>query len=347
MSDEVRSTNYEVRTTTGDEDERSSALPHHIRTSYFVLRTSLVVNGDDFGYSEAINAAIVRCHDKGVLRSTSVLVNRPATRAALALARSRPTLGVGLHVNLTEGVPVLPPREVPSLVDRHGRFRSLLPQLGGLLSGTTDLDEVERELRAQFAILLDAGIRPTHLDGHLHAHAFPGVLDVVVRLMGEFGVRAMRSPLLGAWAKLRGTRRSRSEHVESSKSRTRPSSLHAAASFFMLNSPFVIPLAARVFPDGSRGTLVDSAGIVRAGYLLDAARFVGLADPAQALADTAGAVPGGIVEVMAHPAWNRDAVRGAAETALLTDPRLPELLAARGVRVRHYGDLAGEATEGR
>ena len=320
-----------------------------IRSSYFVVRSSLVVNGDDFGYSEAINAAIVRCHDEGVLRSTSLLVNCPATRAALVLARSRPTLGVGLHVNLTEGVPVLPPREVPTLVDRRGRFRSLLPQLGGLLRGATNLDEVERELRAQFAILLDAGMRPTHLDGHLHAHAFPGVLDIVVRLMGEFGVRAMRSPLFGAWLTPgtgRGGRRPARGASGSGGVRLSPTATLRTRAMGALTAPGVIEAVLRTSPDGPRAALLDRATIVRSRYLLDAARFLAAPDPAAALAGTLGALSGSTVEVMAHPAWNRDAARGAAEAALLTDPRLPGLLAARGVLVRHYGELVGAATEG-
>ena len=277
--------------------------------------TTLVINGDDFGYSDAINAAIVRCHDAGVLRSASVLVNRPATRAALALARSRPSLGIGFHVNLTEGAPVLPPREVPSLVDRRGHFRPLLAQLAGLALGRTNLDEVARELSAQFAILCDAGIRPTHVDGHLHAHAFPGVLDVVVRLLASSGVRALRSPLLGAW--LTGER----------------------ASARLRGGAVLIGSAAlRVCLDGRREAALDAARIVRAGYLLDAARFLMADDPTLALAEAA-AVPGSLVEVMTHPAWNRDAARGAAEVALMTDPRLSGLLAARGVRVGHYGEV--------
>ncbi len=296
------------------------------------------MNGDDFGYSEAINAAVVRCHDAGVLRSASVLVNRPATRAALALARSRPSLEIGFHVNLTEGAPVLPPREVPSLVDRRGFFRPLVPQLAGLALGRTNLDEVARELSAQFAILCDAGIRPTHVDGHLHAHAFPGVLDVVVRLMATAGVSAMRSPLLGAWlgASVRTG--------EQANSRGAP----AVADHEMVRGwPYVgavrvgsgaLRAVLRVGLDGRRAARLDRAGIVRARYLLDAAHFLAAADPALALADTVAALPGGLVEMMTHPAWNRDATRGAAEVALVTDPRLPELLAARGVRVGRYGD---------
>lgn len=322
--------------------------------------STLVVNGDDFGYSEAINAAIVRCYDEGVLRSTSVLVNCRATRSAFALARSRPGLGLGLHVNLTEGVPVLPPREVPSLVDRRGQFRSLAPQLGGLLRGRTNPGEVERELRAQFAILLDAGIQPTHVDGHLHAHAFPGVLEIIVRLMAEFGVRAMRSPLLGAWLAPAAERGSTAEPGANKRARSPLSgdgpggrgrlSVGAALrtrAMGVLTGRRVIGTAQRVYSDAPREALLDAAAVVRAGQLFDAAHFLAAPDPALALADAVGATPGSIVEVMAHPGWNRSATRGAAEVALLTDPRLPGLLAARGVQLGHYGMIARRCAEAR
>jgi predicted glycoside hydrolase/deacetylase ChbG (UPF0249 family) len=316
---------------------RGAPTPPRTTPSY---STTLVVNGDDFGYSDAINAAIVRCYDEGVLRSTSLLVNRAATRSAVVLARSRPGLGLGLHVNLTEGGPVLPPGEVPSLVDRRGQFRSLGAQLGGLLRGRTNLDEVERELRAQFAILLDAGIRPTHVDGHLHAHAFPGVLEIVVRLMAESGVRAMRSPLIGAWL----TRGKRWAEVAAfagggpgARSRLPVGAALRTHAMGVLTGPRVIQAALRAYPDGMRAALLDGAAIARAGYLFDAARFLAAPEPALALANAVGVAPGGMVEVMAHPGWNRSATRGAAEVALLIDPRLPDLLAAHGVHSGHYG----------
>lgn len=53
----------------------------------------LVVNGDDFGYNPAINEAILRCYHEGILTSTTLLVNQPASRAALVLARQHPDLG--------------------------------------------------------------------------------------------------------------------------------------------------------------------------------------------------------------------------------------------------------------
>lgn len=276
----------------------------------------LVVNGDDFGYSEAINAAIVRCHRAGVLTSATVLVNRPATSAALALARELPELGLGLHLNLTEGAPVSPPREVPTLVDGRGRFRPFPAQLRRIASGRARPVEVERELRAQFAVLLGRGVRPTHVDGHLHVHAYPRVLPVVLRLMREYGVPAMRSPVLAAWAPL---------HLAAEL---------AAWPGLMRKKRLV---AAR-WP-GRHTAWLRTQGIVVADYLLDAARFRAARDPVALLRGALAPLRRGTVELMAHPAWTRSAALGAAEVAFLTDPRLREMLAELGVALRHYGQL--------
>lgn len=295
----------------------------------------LVVNGDDFGYSEAINAAIVRCHVEGILTSATLLVNQPATRAAIRSARDHPTLGVGWHVNLTEGGPILPPREVPTLTDRHGHFRPIGAQIGGLLRGTTRADEVERELRAQLAIQLDAGLQPTHVDGHLHAHAFPRVLPIVLRLMAQHGILALRSPALGAWL----PPRSSGAAIENPWGALRPGSPLAP----LLGSRGLLSAAGWFAPHLERARLrqLRLAGFVCADRLFDAARFLAAPDPPAALvaALTAG---DGLAEIMAHPAWNRDAARGAAEVALLTDPRLRTALDERGVRRVYYGQPTAE-----
>lgn len=294
--------------------------------------TRLVVNGDDFGYSDAINAAIVRCHVEGILTSATLLVNQPETRAALRLARRYPTLGVGWHVNLTEGVPVLPPRAVPTLVGRDGRFRPLGAQLGGLLRGTTRPDEIARELRAQLVILLDAGLCPTHVDGHLHAHAFPGVFPIVLRLMAEYRIPALRSPALGAWLP-HGT----DGTIENPWGALRPGSPLAP----LLRSRRLLGASGRLAPhlDHARLRAIRRAGLICADRLFDAARFLSAPDPPAALGAALARAGGELTEIMAHPAWNRDARRGAAEVALLTNPRLRAALDERGVRRVYYGEL--------
>jgi hypothetical protein len=292
--------------------------------------TRVIINGDDFGYSDAINAGIIRCHVEGILTSATILVNQPATRAAFRLARATPTLGVGWHVNLTEGVPVQPPRTVPTLVGRDGRFRPLVAQLAGLLRGTTRADEIERELRAQLAILLDAGIKPTHLDGHLHAHAFPRVLPIVLKLMATFEIPALRSPALGAWLPRRDA-----TGIENPWGALRPGSPLAP----ILRSGKLLGALGRLAPllDRARLRTIRRTGLICADRLCDNARFLAAPDPPAALVATLAGGDRHLTEIMAHPAWNRDARRGAAEVALLTTPGLRAALDANGIRRVYYG----------
>ena len=308
---------------------------------------ALVVNGDDFGYSEAINEAIARCHREGVLTSATLLVNRPATGAALALARATPTLGVGLHLNLTEGPPVLPPEEVPSLVERGGHFRPFPAQLRAIVEGRARTVEVERELRAQFDLLLGRGLLPTHVDGHLHVHAYPRVLSLTLRLMAEFGVRAMRSPFLLAWLPL---------HLEARRARGGAGPASGAPP--ALGRRDRVWSAVERWQDwggqrwsrsgalrqGARANLIRRHRVVLTDFLLDGARFLAHPDPVGAAVAALAPLRAGSVELMAHPAWNRDARRGAAEVALLTDPRLRAALDDLGVRLVHYGQLAAEGS---
>jgi hypothetical protein len=300
------------------------------------MARSLVINADDFGYSPAINAAIAHNYAAGGLTSTSLLVNGTAAREAYRLARTLPGLGVGWHVNLTEGGPVLPPREVPSLVDRRGRFRPIGVQLRGILSGTARTDELARELAAQLALLLDAGIVPTHVDGHLHAHAFPRVLPLVLDLMVRHRIGALRSPHLGVWL----TPGAAGE-FENPWAGLRPDTALAR----LVGARGVASNLRRLAPhlDRPRAAALTHWGIVAADQLYDAAHFLGAADPPIALAAALGAGDGTVMEIMTHPAWNRDPERGAAESALLNDPCLHAALLARGIRRVHYGTVRAEA----
>src|SRR5437588_6327908 len=60
----------------------------------------LIVNGDDFGASHGINRGIVEAHQRGILTSTSLLVDTPWSQEAASLVRAAPDLSVGLHAHL-------------------------------------------------------------------------------------------------------------------------------------------------------------------------------------------------------------------------------------------------------
>src|SRR5918999_6510924 len=82
----------------------------------------LVVNADDFGISRGVNRGIVEAHRSGLVTSASLMANLPSAEDALTRAAICPDLGLGLHLTLTAGRPLLPPAAVPTLVDPDGQF---------------------------------------------------------------------------------------------------------------------------------------------------------------------------------------------------------------------------------
>lgn len=166
----------------------------------------LIVNADDFGLTGGVNRAILELHAGGVLTSTTLMARAAATAEAVSLARTTPALGVGCHVVLVDGEPVLPAKEIPSLVDtRTGRF---MPTLGAflqrLLTGRMRAAEMEAEAAAQIALLQSAGVALTHIDTHKHVHMFPAVLRPVLRAAKVAEICAVRNPFEPAWS-LRAT----------------------------------------------------------------------------------------------------------------------------------------------
>ncbi len=147
----------------------------------------LILNADDLGWTPGVNDGIFATHARGVVSSATLMVNAPgAAHAVAALARPElAALGVGLHVTLTGGGPTtLPPAEVPSLVDAHGR----LPRRPDGLAGARPT-EILAEVRAQLARFEAlVGRAPTHLDGHHHVHRRPEVLAQVTAVAAAAGL---------------------------------------------------------------------------------------------------------------------------------------------------------------
>ena len=155
----------------------------------------LVVNADDLGLTVGVNDGIFAAHDRGILTSASVFANAPATADAIRGVHHRPSLGVGVHLALVDGTPMLPPNRVPTLVEDDGRFRaSWKPFIVACLRGRVSLEEVERELTAQIDRIRSEGIQLTHLDAHKHVHAFPPIFAIVARVAERFRIQVVRVP---------------------------------------------------------------------------------------------------------------------------------------------------------
>ena len=166
------------------------------------MTARLILNADDFGLTPGVNRAIGELHSAGVLTSATLMANGLAFDDAVAVARANPTLGIGCHIVLTDGVPVSPPDSVPSLLGPDGKsFRpSLSDFLRALLLGRIREEDVVREALAQIEKLQRAGIRVTHLDSHKHTHLFPSVARPLLQVAERTSIHAIRNPFEPDWS---------------------------------------------------------------------------------------------------------------------------------------------------
>lgn len=155
----------------------------------------LIVNGDDFGLTRGVNAGIIQAFREGILTSATLMANGPAFEDAVELGRANPQLGVGIHLCLVSGPAVASAKDIPALADRDGQLpKTLFVLLTRLSGGWIPTRQIEREFRAQIQRVLDAGIRPSHLDTHKHTHTHPRVMEALGRVANEFGIRNVRKP---------------------------------------------------------------------------------------------------------------------------------------------------------
>ena len=123
------------------------------------MARQLIINADDFGLSPGVNAGIIEAHERGVVTSTSLMVDAPGAEEAAGLARHRPDLGVGLHFVAPEDADLDDPAQAASaFAAQLERFRAL------------------------------AGADPTHVDSHHHVHAKGSRIATFSRLVAPLGL---------------------------------------------------------------------------------------------------------------------------------------------------------------
>jgi len=154
----------------------------------------LIINSDDYGRTPEISRGIREAHLRGVVTSTTCMMNIPTTANDVAIAlKETPNLGMGVHLVLTMGRPISASEAVPSIVDENGDFFNYTPLIEHLT--TLNMDEVKKEWRAQIEAFIKAsGRKPTHIDSHHHSSYFsPNLFRGMLELAKEFDC-AIRFP---------------------------------------------------------------------------------------------------------------------------------------------------------
>lgn len=143
--------------------------------------TTLIVNADDFGYSEAVNYGIVSAFEKGIVRSTTLMTNMPAAEHGAALLKQYPGLGCGIHLTLSCYRPVLNTHR--TIVDEKGNFYR---RITSEVVQTFDQEEIYEEFCAQIEKAKSLGVEITHLDSHHHVHTMVELKPVFEKLLKKY-----------------------------------------------------------------------------------------------------------------------------------------------------------------
>jgi len=285
---------------------------------------NLIVNADDLGWTDGVNRGIADAHRKGLVTSTSLLANGRAFTSAIGIAQNNPSLGVGVHLNLSDGPPSAPSTAVNTLLNKTGELqddpKSLLL---GIAKRSLQLSEVEQEWDAQIQKIRGAGIEPTHLDGHKHVHMLPGLFEIALRLAKKHGIGAIRIAL--EESRLRSML---------SKGKNRDSGV--------LLKQGVEARGLKLLARDAR-EMAERAGLESTDY------FCGIAQTGVLLREGVEQLlmnlPDGTTELMCHPGYTDEELRASptrlqnsrqVELDILTDVGLRKLVATGGIRLINF-----------
>jgi len=285
---------------------------------------NLIVNADDLGWTDGVNRGIADAHRQGLVTSTSLLANGRAFDSALDVARGNPALGVGVHLNLSDGPPTAPPENVRGLLNSENCLEdgpeTLLLRIA---SRSLPLEEIEREWDAQIQKVREAGIHPTHVDGHKHVQMLPGLFEIAVRLAKKHGIRAIRV-----------------SHEES-RLRAVLATDGEQKTGVVLKQGVQARGLKLLAPDARE--MANRQGLVTTDY------FCGIAQTGvlhrTGVERLLESLPDGTTELMCHPGYFDDALHASptrlqesrqTELQILTDPAVRKLVATRGIRLISY-----------
>ena len=278
----------------------------------------LIVNADDLGWSDGVTAGILRAHREGIVTSATLAANMPAAAEAIDAAAEAGDLGVGVHLNACQG-PALSQAGRRELAAHAGRMDATASRLvrAIVLRPRRVLPAVEAEFAAQIEFCLERGLRPTHVDSHRHAHAWPSVFRLVRRLCERYDIPWIRRHrerpawLGGFWGRAPARQRRTSRQLNLLGAVCRRLGRERLA---------------------TEGTI----GVAHTGRLRP-----------ELLCEALGRVGPGATEIMAHPGYAEGLSAGQTrlladrekEMDALCDPRPRRVLDGRGIELIHYGRL--------
>ncbi len=154
----------------------------------------VIINADDFGMCHSANLAVFDLFEKGGITSATIMTPCCWAKEAGVWAAKHPEYAVGVHLTFTSEwgnyrwSPIAQ-GDTSSLRDKEG----FMYYESDEFEANADLEQIEKEIRAQVERFRSFGVEPSHLDNHMgslygiESGRFE-VLNLTLDMAGEYGL---------------------------------------------------------------------------------------------------------------------------------------------------------------
>lgn len=143
----------------------------------------LIINAEDFGFSQSINKGIEFCLKNKLITNASIMISAPYAEQAIDLCKKNGFKNIGVHLNLTWGYPVSNPKQIRTLCEKSGKFHYMcsMPFFG-------KYEDAKKELKAQIEKFKKSGLKPAYLDFHHFFCEMPEIFRAYLELAKEYNL---------------------------------------------------------------------------------------------------------------------------------------------------------------
>jgi len=158
----------------------------------------LIVRADDIGFSHTSNLACIEAATEGIATTVEIMVPGPWFPEAARMLREHPEIDAGIHLVMTsewDNLKWRPLTGPSSFTDAFGYFHPMVwpndryPAEQTFKESGYTLEDVEKELRAQFSLAKQEVPHLSHFTTHMgFTSADEALPKIVEKLAKEFGV---------------------------------------------------------------------------------------------------------------------------------------------------------------
>ena len=149
----------------------------------------LIIRSDDIGSSHAANVGCIETFQNGITQSVEIMAPCPWFYEAVQLLKENRALDVGVHLTLTsewDYIKWRPLNHCPGLTNADGDFFPMVwknenyPPHCSISEANWNIEEIEKELRAQIELSLKYVPQISHISSHMGFESLDERIQILV-----------------------------------------------------------------------------------------------------------------------------------------------------------------------